>query len=203
MARFSTAGRTARRGGLQPLSPRRKWWAITIATLILAPAYWAMLVGLIAFASDDSGVADTTAAAAVAFGLAVIPFVFISLAFLSEHPQAPGAVVRAMALCLLVGVLVSAIAADGVTGIVAGVGAGGAIALRADLPHDRRTRAAAVALAALYTFVLIRAAPALALVPAPVFPLTAIGLADHWSERRETGRDRSPEALADARARSR
>lgn len=174
----------AGRGGLQPLSHRRKWTAITLATAVLAPAYWAMLIGLTALADDDSKVSESSAAASIAFGLAVIPFVFIVLAFASEHPRAPGAVVKAMGLCLLVGIIASAIAADAVTGIVAGVGAGGIVALRADLAHDWKARATGVAIAAVYTFVLVRAASALVLLPAPVFPLTAIGMADHWSERR-------------------
>jgi hypothetical protein len=42
-----------------------------------------------------------------------------------------------------------------------------------------------------YTLVLVRLAGALVLLPAPIFPLTAIGIADHLSERRaeqEAGR---------------
>jgi hypothetical protein len=35
-----------------------------------------------------------------------------------------------------------------------------------------------------YVFVLVRMASALALLPAPIFPFTAIGVADHLSERR-------------------
>ena len=179
-------GRRPRRraGGLEPLDPRRKWIAITAGTAVFAPAYWAMLVGLVAFGSDDSDVADTTAAGALALGLAVVPFVFIALAFLSWHPSAPGAVVKAMALFLLVGIVVSALAADGVTGLVAGAGAGGIAALRADLVHERKHRIAAVVVAALYAFVLARVAPPAIIVVGPAFPLTAIGMADHWTERR-------------------
>ena len=176
--------------GMDPLDPRRKWIAITVATLVFAPAYWGILIGLIAFASDDSGISDATAAGSIAFGLAVVPFVFLALAFLSGHPQAPGAVLRAMGLCLLVGIVVSAVAADAVTGIVAGVGAGGVVALRKDLQHDWKPRAVGVLIAAVYIFVLARTASALVLLPAPAFPLTAIGMADHWSERRWRSTDR-------------
>lgn len=175
---------------MEPLDPRRKWMIITIATVVLAPAYWALLMGQVAIAADDSGISTTTASAAIAFGLGVIPFVFMILAFASGHPRAPGAVVKAMGLCLLVGILASALAADAVTGVVAGVGAGGVVALRKDLPHDWRTRAAGVAVASAYTFVLLRTTSVLVLLPAPIFPLTAIGLADHWSERRWRSVDR-------------
>ena len=65
-----------------------------------------------------------------------------------------------MGLCLLVGIFVSAGAADAVTGLVAGVGAGGIVALRADAAHGWRMRAAGVAVAAAYTFVLARSAGA-------------------------------------------
>ena len=91
---------------MAPLPPQRKWRAITLATLLLVPAVWSLLAGLVAVAADDD--ADGPAAgAAIAFGLSLIPFVFIVLAFASEHPRAPGAVLRAMGLCLLVGLPVS------------------------------------------------------------------------------------------------
>ena len=168
---------------MHPLPPERKWRAITFATLVLAPAIWSLLAGLVAVAADDS-TGGPAAGAAIAFGLALLPFAFIVLAFASEHPRAPGAVVRAMALCLLVGIIVSAAAADAVTGIVAGVGAGGIATLRADLAHGWRMRAAAVAVAAIYSFVLARVAGPVVLVAAPIFPFTGIGLADHLSEWR-------------------
>ena len=167
---------------MEPLSPQRKWRAITFATLVLVPAFWSLLVGLVAGASDDgSGV---NVAAAVALGMALVPFVFVVLAFASEHPRAPAAVVKAMWVSLAVGIPASAVAADAVTGIVAGVGAGGVVALRADAAHNWRHRAIGVAVAAVYAFVLVRTIGAVALLPAPVFPFTAIGIADHLSERR-------------------
>ena len=168
---------------LEPLSPQRKWRAITVATLLLAPAFWALLGGLVASVSEDEAGAPDPAAA-LALGLALIPFVFVVLAFMSAQPRASRAVLRAMGLSLLVGIPVSALAADAVTGIIAGVGAGGIVALRADEDHSWRARATGVAIAAGYTFVLARTASALVLLPAPIFPLTAIGLADHLSERR-------------------
>lgn len=180
----ATAGRRDRTPrGVAPLSPQRKWRAITLATLLLVPAFWSMLAGAVTIASDDDGGVGNPAAA-IALGFALIPFVFIVLAFLSEHPRAPGAVVKAMTLCLLVGIPVSAIAADAVSGIVAGVGAGGIVALRADADHGWRTRAVGVAVAVAYTFVLVRVAAELVLLPAPIFPFTAVGIADHLAERR-------------------
>ena len=180
--------------GMEPLSPRRKWRAITLATLVLVPAYWMLLAGIVSASPDvEGGIANP--AAAVAAGLSLIPFVFIVLAFMSQHPHAPRAVLRGMGLCLLVGVMVSAVAADAVTGIVAGVGAGGVASLRSDVDDAWRPRAMAVLIASLYTFVLVRTAGPIALLPAPVFPFTAIGLADHLAERRRE-RDRERAATA-------
>ncbi len=175
--------RDRRPRGVEPLSPQKKWRAITLATLVLVPAFWALLAGLVANGTDDV-TGGPNPAAAIALGLALIPFVFVALAFLSEHPGAPAAVVKAMGWCLLVGIPVSAIAGDAVTGIVAGVGAGGIAALRADDAHNWRARALAVAVATMYTFALVRTAGAIVLLSAPIFPFTAIGVADHLSERK-------------------
>jgi hypothetical protein len=170
--------------GAQPLSPQRKWQTITLATLLLVPAYWAILAGLVSAGASDGDEGSPHAGLALAFGLSLIPFVFVALAFISGHPRAPGAVVKAMGLAILVGIPVSAIAGDAVTGIVAGVGAGGVVALRPDDPDGRKARVVGVLVASIYTFALVRMIGALALFPAPIFPLTAIGLADHLFERR-------------------
>lgn len=168
--------------GVEPLSPQRKWRAITLSTLLLVPAFWSLLAGLVSVASDDDG--GPPPAPAIALGLSLVPFVFIVLAFTSQHPRAPGAVLKAMGLTLLVGIPVSAIAADAVSGIVAGIGAGGIVALRADAAHSRRSRIWAIAFATAYTFALVRVAGVIVLLSAPIFPFTAIGVADHLAERR-------------------
>jgi hypothetical protein len=175
--------------GAEPLPARRKWRAILLSTLVLVPAYWSILVGLVSAASEE---ADAPAAGPfIAFGLALIPFVFVALAFLSEHPRGPGAVVRAMILTLIVGVPVWALGADGVTGLVAGIGAGGIVALRADQDESWKARALAVAVTAVYVYLSVRVAGDVVLIVAPALPFSAIGVADHLSERRhlrEAGR---------------
>jgi hypothetical protein len=179
----TSRSRRSASAGAAPLPPQRKWRAILLSTLVLVPAYWSFLVGLVSGASSD---ADAPAAAPfLAFGLALVPFVFIALAFLSEHPRAPGAVVKAMLLSLLVGIPVSALAADAVTGLVAGIGAGGVVALRSDENESWKARALAVVLASVYVFVTVRLAGDVVLIVAPALPLSAIGVADHLSERRK------------------
>ncbi|HEV8565330.1 MAG TPA: hypothetical protein VGR41_10475 [Actinomycetota bacterium] len=168
--------------GAEPLPPRRKWRAILLATLALVPAQWALLAGLVSLASEDRNAPPP--APFIAFGLALIPFVFLVLAFLSEHPRAAGAVVKAMALSLLVGIPISALAADAVTGLVAAVGAGGVVALRSDQAYGTRARALGVVVVTVYVFVLLRTVGDIALLLAPALPFTSIGVADHLSERR-------------------
>jgi len=177
--------RTVRRNplaGAAPLPPRRKWRAITLATLVWVPGYWFLLAGIVSAATTGKAKAEPSTGPFIAFGLCLVPFVFVALAFLSEHPRAPGAVIRAMGLALVVGIPVSALAADAVTGLVAGMGAGGVVALRQDLTHSWKARALAVAAATLYTFVVLRTIPAMALLLAPILPFTVIGVADHLSE---------------------
>lgn len=168
--------------GVGSLSPRKKWRAITIATLLLVPSYWAVLAGLVALASDSPDAPP--AGPFIAFGLALIPFVFIVLAFLSEHPRAPGAVLKGMGLALVVGLPVSAISADAVTGLVAAVGAGGIAALRADGADAWKARAIAVFAVSVYVYLMIRLAGDVTLLLAPTLPFTCLGVADHLVERR-------------------
>jgi hypothetical protein len=168
-----------------PLIAQRKWRAIVIATLLLVPAFWALVFGLMSVATEGSQKA-MIAGAAIAFGLSVIPVAFLVVALVSAHPQAPGVVVRAVGLCLLVGIPVSAVAGDAVTGLVAGIGAGGAIALRPEADQGWRPRTLGVLVASAYTFALARVAGSAVLFPAPVFALTCLGLADHlagWHRR--------------------
>jgi hypothetical protein len=140
-----------------------------------------VLVGLVSLASDKENAPN--AGPFIAFGLCLVPFVFIALAFLSEHPRAPGAAVKAMGLALLVGIPVSALAADAVTGFVAGMAAGGIAALRPEPVSTLKARWIAVLAATVASFLLVRTAGEVALLLAPVFPFTSLGIADHLAER--------------------
>jgi ABC-type antimicrobial peptide transport system permease subunit len=156
-----------------------------MATLVLVPAYWFLLAGWVSAVSDnDSSGPGTTAGPFIAFGVSLIPFVFVVLAFLSEHPRAAGAVVRAMGLAILVGIPVSALAGDALTGPVAGIGAGGIAALRSEVTTNRRWRILAVVAVSVYVFVLARTFGVAAVLLAPCLPFTAIGVADHLAERK-------------------
>jgi hypothetical protein len=172
--------------GERPKMPRM-WRAILIATLLLAPAYWSLLIGVVSVASTRSG-GVANPGLWIAFGLMLIPFVFVVLAFASGSPRAPGAVAKAMALALLIGVPVSALSADAVTGFVAGIGAGGIVALHSDVERSWRGRMLAVIAVTLWAFVTVRMVPEAALLLAPALPFTSVGVADHLVELRRERR---------------
>ena len=73
------------------------------------------------------------------------------------------------------------------TGIVAGVGAGGVVALRADPLTSRRNRVVAVLAVTVFVFLLVRIAPEMAILLAPCLPFTSIGVADHLGDRQPSG----------------
>jgi hypothetical protein len=177
--------RTKRRSasaGVQPLTPRQKWRAITLSTLLLVPAHLGIVVGVIAARSDRPNAPP--GGPPIAFGLALLPFVFVALALLSTHPRAPAAILKAMGLSLLVGIPISAIAPDLVTGLVAGIGAGGIAALRPDEPDAWKARAIAVLAVSVYVLVMVRVVPDVTLLLAPTLPFTCLGVADHLREQR-------------------
>jgi hypothetical protein len=149
-----------------------------LSTLLLVPGYWSLVTGLVAEGSHKESA--PFAAPYIAFGLVLLPFVFLALAFLSEHPRASGAT----AWALILTILVSGFAGDAVTGFVAGVGAGGIVAMRADVAHSWKARAIGVLAVTAYVFILLRSASVIGLLLAPVLPFTSIGVADHLSERR-------------------
>jgi hypothetical protein len=109
----------------------------------------------------------------------LVPFVFVILAFASAHPRAPAAVARAMGLTLLIGIPISALAADAVTGFVAGIGAGGIVALRTDVDRPWKARILAVIVVTAWAFVTVRLVPEAAVLLAPILPFTSVGVADH------------------------
>lgn len=171
-------------GGVEPLALQKKWRAILVATLVLLPAYWGIVSGLVAAASDDPGA--PSAGPAIAFGLALLPFVFIVLAFLSQHPRAPSAVLKAMGLCLVIGIPAAALAPDAISGLVAGIGAGGAAALRADAEQAWKARAIGILAITLYVLLMVRVVPDVTLLLAPTLPFTCLGVADHVAEIRRS-----------------
>jgi hypothetical protein len=166
------------------ITPRRKWTTIGVATLLMTVSYTAILVAFIALEVDDGPAPGPL----LAFGLGLVPFVFLVLAFMSGHRRAPGAVLRAMGMSVIVAGPISALMADAVSGLVAGFGVGGAIALRRDEPQTFKARLIAVGSTTVYVAVLVNLTVEGGLFAGAVLPFVAIGIADWVMERRaETG----------------
>lgn len=164
------------------ISWRRKWTAIAVATLLVAVSTWSLVLGVVASDSDEL---DAPAAGPpIAVGLALGPLVFLALALLSRHREAPVAVLKAMGLALAAALFVSVVAQDIVTGVVAAYGAGGVAALRSEPVHNWKARSLGVALAVVYVFVLVRVVAPLGVALAPFTPLTAVAIADIFVEYR-------------------
>ncbi|HEX9854496.1 MAG TPA: hypothetical protein VGC47_04220 [Acidimicrobiia bacterium] len=125
----------------------------------------------------------------IAIALTIAPFVFVVLAFVSRNPRAPGMVLRAMGLLLLVGLSVGLLSPA--LGASAAFGAGGAITLN-PLPLDRvyRRRVWAVVVSTIYTLVLLVVATPAGVFTGGLLPLLMLGFADEytaWRAGQEAG----------------
>lgn len=160
---------------------RQNWIAIAAATVVMAFSYFSYAA---AFVGEDGGT-ETFDVVPAALGLAVAPFVFVVLAFVSRNPRAPGRIVRAMLLLLAIALPVGLL--DPLVGAVAGFGAGGAVCLTPP-PVERvaRWRAGAVVFTTLYCLVLLLSAGPAGVMSGAVLPLVMLGFADEyatWSTR--------------------
>lgn len=113
--------------------------------------------------------------------VALAPFVFVAVAFVSRNPRAPRRVLRAMALLLpiaLVGGLLAPI-----TGAAAGFGVGIAVALNEPGFQDvLRNRMIAVAFAVAYSFfLLVLGATEAGIMTGALLPPIIIGIADEFT----------------------
>lgn len=167
-----------------PPSPRQKWVAIALATMLLLVSYWLIVFAFVAGVTEDG----PDPGPPLAVGLSLVPFVFLVLAFLTRHPRAPGAVLKAMGLFVVVGMPV-ALFGSIVPGMVAGFGAGGVVSLRAEEEHRWAGRAAAVAGVTAYVWILLQFIPDASIFGGPFLPFVSIGIADGFMERRAPAAD--------------
>ena len=64
----------------RPLSARRKWVIVILATVVELVAFWSVIIGMArGSAEEGSGIAGS-AAGAFALGFALVPFAFLVLA---------------------------------------------------------------------------------------------------------------------------
>lgn len=136
---------------------------------------------------DGEGERDSIQPELAAIGLAIAPFVFIALGFISRNPSAPKRVLQAMGLLLLVGLSIGLI--DPLIGVATGFGLGAVLVLnRPDLPRVTFWRLGAVGFTALYTLVLLVVAVPAGVFTGAVLPLAMVGFADEyaaWSATRQ------------------
>lgn len=162
---------------------RRNWIAIMSATPLMMFSYFTYAAAFVDAEGDRSGFQLELAA----IGLAVVPFVFIALGFLSRNPAAPKRVLQAMGLLLVAGLSIGLL--DPLLGASVGFCLGGALVLnRPQIPRLMFWRYGAVAFTAVYTVVLFVVALPAGVFTGAVLPLVMLGFADEyaaWSAARE------------------
>ena len=142
-------------------------------------SYWSIILSFLNEPGEQSA-----SPLALAFGLATIPFVYVTLAFGSKHPQAAMAVFQGVGLAMGFGLGLTVLAGDVITGLTGGFGAGVVAALRLGDGHNRKVRAAVAAVVTVYVFIVLRIAPEVAVVTGSLLPIPAVGLIDRMMERR-------------------
>jgi hypothetical protein len=162
---------------------RANWIAIAVSTLLMMFSY---LIYGAAFIDDEGEQAGIDLRFAF-IGLAIAPFVFIALGFLSRNPLAPKRVLQAMGLLLLVGLAIGFL--DPLLGASIGFCVGGALVLnRPAIERVTYWRSAAVVFTAAYVLVLLIVLPPAGVFTGGLLPLMMIGFADEyaaWSAARQ------------------
>lgn len=155
---------------------RRNWIAIAWATPLMMFSYFSYGAAFVDSEGDRSGFQLELAA----IGLAIAPFVFIVLGFVSRNPTAPKRVLQAMGLLLLVGLSIGLL--DPLLGAAVGFCLGGALVLnRPDVARLMSWRFGAVAFTTMYMLVLLVVAAPAGIFAGAVIPLMMIGFADEYA----------------------
>lgn len=133
-----------------------------------------------AFIPPDGVEAPYMDAGLVAIALALAPFVFVVIGFVSRNPTAAKHTLRAMGLLLALGLAVGLIAP--VLGAAAGFGVGTALVLnRPEADNVVRNRMIGVAMAVSYTLLLLVIAPAAGILTGALLPPIMVGFADEYT----------------------
>ena len=163
---------------------RRNWIAIAVATPLMAFSYFAYGASFVESDAERSSIQPELAMV----GLAIAPFAFVALGFVSRNPVAPKRVLQAMGLLLLIGLSIGLL--DPLLGASVGFCLGGALVLnRPDVSRLMFWRLGAVVFTALYTLVLFVVALPAGVFTGAVLPFVMIGFADEyaaWSAERSS-----------------
>lgn len=169
------------------MTPRRRWTAVAVSTLVMTGSTWLIVYAFVVGAVEDT---EATPGPPFALGLALVPFAFVALVFLSGHTAGGSAIVAAMLVAVPVALVVSAVARDVVSGTAAGYGAGAVVALRREPHHSLRGRIVAVVLMTTYVAALLRFIPAAGLLGGSLLPFASVAIADSVVEWRIAERTR-------------
>ena len=161
------------------LSQRRRWLAITLATVAMQFSFWPLLASVAARSTDS----PETSGGLLALGLALVPFVFVVAALGTKHPSTPMAVLKAMGLFIVIGLPVMLL--DVLTGTVAGFAAGAVVSLRRDEIYSLKWRWIAVGASTAYVFLLRLVVPSFAIMSGAALPFAIHGIVDQTIEARE------------------
>jgi predicted membrane metal-binding protein len=157
---------------------RRSWIAIGLGTMVMVISYGSLLLAIVASRSDT----PEAAGPAFAVGFALVPAVFVTVAFMSGRRNAPTAVLKAMGLWLLIALPLGLF--NPVFGLSVAFGIGGVLTLKAPDTDSWKARSAAVLLVAVYSLMMLFVIPALGLMSGGLLPLASLGLMDWYVEYR-------------------
>jgi hypothetical protein len=168
-------------------SRRRNWLALALGTIAVCFSYFPYAAAFIPPEGQEGPVLD---AGLVGLAVALAPFAFVVVGFVSRNPRAPKQVLAAMGLLLVLGLGVGLIAP--VLGASAGFGVGIALVLnRPGLPDVMRNRILAVVLALVYIFALLVFITPAGVLSGALIPPMMVGFADEYtawaSARRREG----------------
>ncbi len=160
----------------------RVWPVITAGTSVAVVGFWTILLGLFLGTGDEGRPATATLVAA---GLAALATSVAVVALGSRPVWSWAAAGRAVALAgaaFVGGVLLFAEPAP-VTATEIGLSVGAVSGLYRKPGHRITSRIVMASVAVVYVWGIVRVAPSLALLVAPVLPFPSVGLADVLSER--------------------
>lgn len=155
---------------------RRNWLAIALATIVMMFSYFAYAAAFVGTEDEP----DQVILAYVGLALALAPFVFVVLAFVSHNADAPRRVLWAMGLLMVVGVSLGVVSP--VLGAVAGFAVGGAVTLdQPPVDGVMRWRLAAAGFTVVYTLVLLWVVTPAGVFTGGLLPLLMLGFADEYA----------------------
>lgn len=169
-----------------PLDARRKWLAVGFATVITLPAFWLLVVAVVA--TDPDSEIDAPVGALVGIGLALVPVALYVLARVSRREQALQSAAVGSAVGIVLAGALSFVLREPLSPLVAGIGAGGVLALRRHPDTTTAARSIAVAIATAYSAATVWFVPQLSLGMSPVLPLVSVAAADGYMARRAADR---------------